>query len=188
MQATSPPNDPELLSRLARGDEAAFNALFRECYPALVLAAERLVGDRAAAEDAAQEVMAELWRRHAALPPGLSVRGYLFQSVRNRALNQIRHARIVRAAEPHVRPPSALPPADAGALTGELGEAMRAAVEELPEDLAEVFHLSRRDGLTYPEIAARLGISVKTVEGRMGRCLKLLRERLAPWLPEGGGW
>jgi len=29
---------------------------------------------------------------------------------------------------------------------------------------------------------------VKTVEARMGRALKLLRERLAPWLPEGGGW
>jgi hypothetical protein len=31
-------------------------------------------------------------------------------------------------------------------------------------------------------------MSVKTVEARMGRALRLVRERLAPWLPDGGGW
>jgi RNA polymerase sigma-70 factor (ECF subfamily) len=187
-QATSGPNDRELLARLSRGDEAAYDALFRECYPGLVLAAERLLGDRAAAEDAAQEVMVELWRRHDSLPAGLSVRGYLFQSVRNRSLNQLRHARIVRRAEPQVRPPSAPPPADAGALTSELAQAMREAVASLPPELAEAFQLSRGEGLTYTQIAARLGIPVKTLETRMGRCLRLLREKLAPWLPPGGEW
>jgi len=65
---------------------------------------------------------------------------------------------------------------------------MRQAVADLPEEVRETFLLSRVDGLTYSEIASAVGMSVKTVEARMGRALRLVRERLAPWLPEGGGW
>jgi RNA polymerase sigma-70 factor (ECF subfamily) len=49
-----------------------------------------------------------------------------------------------------------------------------------------VFELSRVHGLKYAEIAKTLGISVKTVEAQMGKALRMLRERLAAWLPEEG--
>jgi RNA polymerase sigma-70 factor (ECF subfamily) len=181
-------DEPELHARLRNGDDQAFAAVFREHYPALVASAERLLGDRAAAEDTAQEVMLELWRRREALPDDMSLRAYLHQSSRNRALNRIRHARVVRQAEPHVRPPTASPPADGSVSALELEAATRAAVAELPEEVRETFRMSRVDGLTYAEIARVMDVSVKTVEARMGRALKLLRERLAQWLPEGGGW
>lgn len=181
-------DEPELLLRLRRDDDAAFAAIFRAHYAGLVGAAERLLRERARAEDVAQEVMLELWRRRHTLPADVSLRAYLHQSARNRALNQIRHARVARDGEPHIRPPTAAPPTDAGARTGELETAMRAAVAELPDDVRETFQMSRVDALTYPEIARVLEISIKTVEARMGRALRLLRERLAPWLPESGGW
>jgi RNA polymerase sigma-70 factor (ECF subfamily) len=60
---------------------------------------------------------------------------------------------------------------------------MKAAVRGLPDDVRETFQMSRVDGLTYAEIARTLGVSVKTVEARMGRALRTLRERLAAWLP-----
>jgi RNA polymerase sigma-70 factor (ECF subfamily) len=181
-------DQPELHARLRSGDDEAFAAVFREHYASLVGSAERLLGDRAAAEDAAQEVMLELWRRREALPEDVSLRAYLHQSARNRALNRLRHARVVRQAEPHVRPPSASPPADGEASALELQAAARLAVADLPQDVRETFRMSRVDGLTYAEIARVMEVSVKTVEARMGRALRLLRVRLAQWLPEGGGW
>ncbi len=60
----------------------------------------------------------------------------------------------------------------------DFGDAARAAVGRLPSRCRQIFLLSREDGLTYPEIARVLGISVKTVETQMGRALKSLRASL----------
>ncbi len=54
-----------------------------------------------------------------------------------------------------------------------------------PDRCREVYELSRAHGLRYAEIAAALGISVKTAEAQMGKALRILRERLAPWLLPG---
>jgi RNA polymerase sigma-70 factor (ECF subfamily) len=180
--------ESELLARLRQGDDDAYASLFREHYSWLVLSATRLLGDRALAEEVVQDVMLELWRRRETIVLTGPLRAYLHQSTRNRALNHLRHGRTVRQSEPYVRPPSGAPHADSRAISRELQEATRVAMTELSEPQREVFELSRVDGLTYPEIARVLAISVKTVEARMGRALRHLRERLAPWLPPGGGW
>jgi RNA polymerase sigma-70 factor (ECF subfamily) len=94
----------------------------------------------------------------------------------------------VRESEPFIRSPTSAPQADSRAISRELQEATRLAIDELSVPQREVFEMSRVEGLTYPEIASVLAISVKTVEARMGRALRHLRDRLAPWLPPGGGW
>jgi RNA polymerase sigma-70 factor (ECF subfamily) len=180
--------DPQLLARLRRGDEAAYTQIVREHYAELVVAAERLLADRAAAEDVVQEVMLELWRRRKSIADTPPIRGYLYRAVRNQAFNQLRHLRVVRRAEPDLPLPTAAPPTDAQVSTAELDAAVREALRELPSDIRETFQMSRADGLTYAEIAQTLGVSVKAVEARMGKALRLLREQLAPWLPRGGGW
>ena len=178
----------DLLARLRDGDAAAFDAVFRAWYAPLVRLADAMLHDRGAAEEVVQDVMLELWRRREELALTGPLRAYLHQSTRNRALNHLRHGRIVRQSEPYVRPPTAAPRADARVSSRELQAVVAEAMAELSPPQREVFEMSRRDGLTYPEIASVLDISVKTVEARMGRALRHLRERLAPWLPDGGGW
>ena len=173
----------ELLVRLRRGDEAAFDAIFRRWYPSLVRSAESLVRSRAVAEELVQDVMLELWKRRETLAEESSPQAYLFQATRNRALNHIRHARIERLGEPHATRPEAV---DATAhslvVEEEMHVAVRKAVDRLPDRCREVFVLSRTHGLKYSEIATTLGISIKTVEAQMGKALKTLREELAPWI------
>jgi len=176
-------DDRDLLGRLQAGDEGAFDAVFREWYPVLVRVAAAILHDMDAAEEVAQDVMHELWRRAHIMDAGTTLRGYLLRAARNRALNHIRHQRVRRDTRGDVEALYHEPVrADQPVVAGELAEAVRRAVAELPPRCREVFELSRTDGLRYAEIAEALGISEKTVEAQMGKALRVLRERLAPWM------
>ena len=183
---TTDASERALQERIRRGDEAAFDTVFRENYAHLVRMAESVVRERALAEEIAQDVMLEVWRRRETLEVEQSFRAYLLRSTRNRALNHVRHQRIVTreatiaaAAAESARAQSA----EDEMMGSELERAVRRAIEELPERTREVFQLSRERGLKYSEIATVLEISVKTVEKRMGQALAELRDRLAQWLP-----
>jgi RNA polymerase sigma-70 factor (ECF subfamily) len=175
----------ELLERLRRGDESAFDEIFRASYASLVRSAESLVRSRAVAEEIVQDVMFELWRRRDALERETSPQAYLFQSTRNRALNHLRHQRVEKRGEPYAAGRTEMEASGPAVLVEEeIDVALRDAVAALPDRCREIFELSRTQGLKYAEIASLLGISVKTVEAQMGKALRSLRERLAPWLPE----
>lgn len=178
-------SDRDLLERLRQGDTSAFDAIFRAWYGPLVGTAERMLRDRAIAEELVQDVMLELWRRRETLAPDGSPQAYLFQATRNRVLNHLRHLKVEQRSEPEVRSEaSSAPNAGEAVAEEELDAAVHRAVQSLPDRCREVFELSRVHGLTYSEIARQLGISVKTVEAQMGKALRTLREQLAAWLPE----
>jgi RNA polymerase sigma-70 factor (ECF subfamily) len=178
--------DRELLARLRGGEASAFDAIFRANYALLVRVAESMLRDRATAEEIAQDVMLELWRRRESLDVTESVRGYLLQATRNRSLNAIRHRAIERRSEPQlVDGVARLPSTDAAVREREVEVAIQGAIADLPDRCRQVFELSRVQGLKYLEIAERMGISVKTVEVQMGKALRILRERLKAWLPPG---
>ncbi len=179
-------DESELLARLRTGDDDAFAAIFREHYPVLVVSATRLLAERALAEEIVQDVMLELWRRRDSLVLAGPLRAYLQQATRNRALNRLRQARTAQRGEVYVRGPTESPPADARVVSVELRLAAEKAIASLSAPQREVFEMNRQRGMTYNEIAEQLGISVKSVEARMGRALKLLRDQLAPWLPDAG--
>ena len=178
--------DLDLLARLQAGDAAAFDEIFRAWYPSLVRTADSMLRDRAVAEELVQDVLLELWRRRETLTADGSPQAYLFQSVRNRALNHLRHARVAKRGEPELMAePSPRPAAESRLVEAEIETALREAVNALPPRCRQVFELSRVHGLRYVEIAQTLGVSVKAVEAQMGKALRTLRERMAPWLPDG---
>jgi RNA polymerase sigma-70 factor (ECF subfamily) len=174
---------PAFTARLRAGDREAFEQLFRGFYSRLADYACSLLASADAAEDAVQDVFVAVWDGRERLPEGGRLVGYLYRSVRNRALNQIRArrtaARWLAAVEPD---PAISPEAELVLEDRELEQAYRAALEEVSPRGREVFLLSRDHGLSYPQIAELLGISVKTVETLMGRVLRALRARLLPRL------
>lgn len=179
-------DDRECITRLTQGDEAAYALVFRTWYAPLVRFAEALLRQRDEAEEVAHEVMLELWNRRAQLDPERPVQAWLFRAARNRALNVVRHRKVVQQSEPVIASLTREnAPSDARVVARELEAALHEAIADLPPRCREVFVLSRRDGLRNSEIATQLGISVKGVEGQIGRALRALRERLRPWLPPG---
>lgn len=186
-QSANSLDDREILQRFQARDESAFDAVFRTYYAQLVGIATHILRERANAEDIAQDVLLELWRRRENIVLETSLRAYLARATRNRALNKLRHERVARRADPDAVGRTQAPPADRDLMEEEVDAAVRHAVRALPERCREVFELSRVHGLTYAEIAQVLSISIKTVEAQMGNALRALREHLRPWYPEGGG-
>ncbi|MEX2179483.1 MAG: RNA polymerase sigma-70 factor [Gemmatimonadaceae bacterium] len=180
-------DDRELLGKVRSGDAAAYDVVFRAWYPVLVRVAAALLRDTDAAEEVAQDVMYELWRRRGLMAADMSLRAYLLRSVRNRSLNQLRHLRVRRDSAVEVEALYDAPlGADQPIVAQELADAVNIAMSELPPRCREVFELSRRHGLRYAEIAEALDISQKTVEAQMGKALRVMRTRLAPWLDGSG--
>ncbi len=183
--ADAPDRDDALLQRLRGGDQSAFDAIFRQWYAGLVRVAEAMLRDRAVAEEIVQDVMLELWRRRESLDPNGSPKAYLHQSTRNRALNHLRHLQVQRRSvllmDRHEGREASAP---SMIMAKEMEVALQEGLSSLPPRCREVFELSRVRGLKYSEIAETLEISVKTVEAQMGKALRVLREHLAPWLPQ----
>jgi RNA polymerase sigma-70 factor (ECF subfamily) len=177
-------DDRALLERLRQGDHAAFDAIFRAWYARLVRAAEAMLRDRAVAEEVVQEVMLELWDRRESLDPAGAPQAYLYQATRNRSLNHLRHLQVQRRSAPLLmRDEAREASAPSAVISAEIQTALDGALGELTPRCREVFEMSRVQGLRYSEIAEALGVSVKAVEAQMGKALRTLRERLAPWLP-----
>src|SRR6478752_5921882 len=106
-------DDRELLDRLKTGDQTAFDAIFRAHYASLVSLAQGMLRDQSAAEDVAQEVMLELWRRRADVVIQESLRAYLIRSTHNRALSRSSRERkrsnrtaLLRSLRASCAPPS----------------------------------------------------------------------------------
>lgn len=181
--------DREWIERVRAGDEAAFEAMFRTHYNNLCVFASRLVGSDAVAEEVVQDVFLRLWQQHESLEISSTVAGYLYGSVRNRALGHLRHERVDQRwredtatleSAPAVARPSGR--ADDEARANELAAAIDRAIERLPPRCREAYVLRRQHHLGYAEIARVMGISPRTVEVQIGTALKALRAALADWL------
>jgi RNA polymerase sigma-70 factor (ECF subfamily) len=169
---------------------AVVDELFRENYAGLCRFVAQYVGTRATAEDVVQEMFLRLWER---IESGqLSVTGdrddqatvttaYLYAAARSHAISVVRHQHVERRYEE--RQVLAFEQSDRtvhdDAVESEITRAVRRAVAALPSRSRVVFSLSRESGLTHPEIAEVLGISVKGVEANMTRALKALRSALS---------
>jgi len=168
-------SESDLLRRLKQDDERAFDALFRH-YSALVYRfAFSYLKSRPAAEEIVQECFIKIWEKRAQLRDDVPLKGYLFTTAHHAVLNELRrdqhHLRL------HGQVAAAAGPASVAneAEYQEMEALYAAALDRLPPKQREVFVLSRQLGLSYPEIAERQGVSVKTVEAHIMQALKTMR-------------
>mgnify|MGYP003574954400 CR=1 FL=1 len=164
-------------------DISGFEALFQVNYQALCASSYRIVQDRDIAEDIVQDVFYRLWEKRDSLVITSSLKAYLFQSTINQSLNYIKKYKNALKREDLYGSETMddINDVEQAMALKEVNQRVEAAVKALPEACRMVFVLSRYDQLSYKEIASKLDISVKTVEGQMSKALKHLRS----WLLTG---
>jgi RNA polymerase sigma-70 factor (ECF subfamily) len=169
--------EQELVTRIKAGDNAAFEAVFRSYYARMVVFAQGFIHDRDSAENIVQGVFVRLWEKRASADIS-SLKAYLFASVRNSSLNEIKRLGVIRNSESKF----GLEEVDCDNERYDfLVERLFEAVEQLPAQRRKIFLMSRVDGKKYREIAELLQLSPKTVECQMGKALEFLRGKLMPF-------
>ncbi len=171
-------SDEELICLLNQGEKKAFDEIYRRYWNPMFQSAYNVVRDWDACMDIIQELFIWIWSHRSSMKV-TTLKGYLFAAVKFKVANYIRYGKIRESFFDDVRK------------LGEPSVSVEESVEvkdllvviarftgELPEKCREVFMLSRNEHLSNKEIAARLGISVKTVENQITVALKKLRSSL----------
>jgi RNA polymerase sigma factor (sigma-70 family) len=171
----------DLLAAVAeRQDRGAFATLFAHFAPRLKAYMRRLGLQEARAEDLVQEVMLIVWRRATLYDRAqASVSTWIFTIARNRRIDDLRRER-----RPEIDPDDPalvrdeIPAADLLVSRAQIGQRLRAAVEELPLEQAEVLRKNFFEDKPHGAIADELGLPLGTVKSRLRLALTKLRDTL----------
>lgn len=175
--------DKELLDLLAKDSDKAMDLLFRRYYKLVSHAVYRVLPDRTIAEDLAQEVFYDLWRKREKINIKSSLTAYLRKVAVNKTLNYIRDKKMKFEDEENIPElKSKTHSASQNMEADELQLEINKAVDSLPEKCRIIFSLSRFEEMSYKEIAKELEISPKTVENQISKALSVLKNALSPFV------
>ena len=165
-------------------DDQAFEQLFKAHYRCLHAYAHTILRDEDLAEEMVQGMFLKFWEKRELLNIQSSIKAYLYRSVYNDSMNYLKHQKIKTKYQDFTMHSMDTyhEPASAKLELSQLEMKLKEALNELPEHCRTIFQMSRFEELKYREIAAQLGLSIKTVENQMGKALKILRLKLADYV------
>jgi len=182
------PTDDELLGALRSGDDHAVTLLLERYAPAVYRFGAKMCRDPEDAKDIVQDTLLAAARGLHEFRGGASLSTWLFTIARSFCIKKRRR----RVGEPAdlvslegddaraIMAPAAAPDEAAG--DREMGQALEAAIAALEPMYREVLVLRDIEGLTAPEVATVLGVSLDAVKSRLHRARMAVRDRLAPLL------
>lgn len=175
-----------LIQRIREGDEYAFEIAFLKYHTPLCRYIWKYMRSEELSREIVQEVFTDVWEDRRNLRPSGHLRGFLYEMARNKALDHIKHQKIVdqfiSEAKKHKRENYFRRIYHKETENQEFVEAVKEETANLPPRGRQIFELNRKEGLTYREISEYLDISIKTVETHMRRSLQQLRERLSAFM------
>jgi RNA polymerase sigma-70 factor (ECF subfamily) len=178
--------DAELMLRVAAGEKEAFATLFDRYQASVARFAYRFVGNRALAEELAQEVFFRLYRSAKRYRPSAKFKTFLFRVATNCCLNEVRRweyqvsRSVTESGEPSeiesLAADSARPDQ---ALDGkELEAAVAAALREMSPRERAAFVMCRFEGMAYREIAVALSATEAAVKSLIHRATLAVARRI----------
>src|SRR4051812_36270216 len=178
-------SETSLIASLKKGDETAFEKVFKTHFDSLYKYAYTLLKNESAAEEVTQQVFFKIWEKRESLPDETILKAYLYRAVHNESLNHIKRQKVRTGYQMFAigNTGQVINNASGKVDMAELQQELHKAMNELPEQCRTIFQMSRFEDMKYREIAEELNISPKTVENQMGKALKILREKLAQFIP-----
>jgi RNA polymerase sigma-70 factor (ECF subfamily) len=168
----------ELLRGLRADDPGALEYIVRGATEPLAVFAAGYLRAPDVADDVVQHVFIRLWEERARLPESTRLRAYLYSAVRNRALDLLKHERVVARFRDTVR--AELASAASRAPDGDDVDRERlfAAMASLSDRQREAVRLRYQAQLTVNEVATLLGLSIRGVERLLQRAIAVLRRAM----------
>jgi RNA polymerase sigma-70 factor, ECF subfamily len=171
--------DEKLISFVGQGDAEAFTTLYDRHSHAAFSLAYRVMGERQAAEDVAQDAFLKLWCSATSYRPERgSVRTWILSIVHNRGIDQIRSQASRRRTQDKIEasaPRSQPSEAFAETLKNSQRDQVREALDTLPPEQLKILELAYFSGYTHLQISELVDVPLGTIKGRMRLGLKKMR-------------
>ncbi len=176
----TPVSDAALLVAFANGDGQAATDLAARLLPRVLAQATRMLSDHAEAEDVAQEAMMRLWKIAPDWRQGeAQVSTWMYRVVANLCTDRLRKRRGAMSLDQVAEPVDGTPSVTARMQTDLRMRALSDALAQLPDRQAQAVALRHLEGLSNPEIAQIMDISVRSVESLTARGKRALADIMA---------
>ncbi|WP_255564074.1 RNA polymerase sigma-70 factor [Pedobacter sp. HMWF019] len=166
-----------MLKQLHADNIKAFETVYGMFYVQLCRVAYKKLGDEALVEELVQDVFLNLWVKRKSLDTEGNLQAYLYATLRNKALSELRNRLLRSQHYIKVREEGGMFSVNIEDeyVARETELKIKKIIDSLPPQCREAFILSREEQLSYKAIAERMNISVNTVEKHVGKALKKLR-------------
>ncbi len=156
---------------------AEYQKIFKEFFKPIRNFIYFKCSDMDMAEDLAQDTFLKLWETRARIDKR-TVKAYLYTIAQNNTINQLKRKQLMYKFMKRPTKDREYETPEKLLEMAQYEEKLASVIALLPDGGREVFLMNRLEDLTYNEIAARLGLSVKAIEKRMSKVLKIFREKL----------
>ncbi len=177
-----------LVLSLREGKKSAYEEIYDDYFGVIYHLSLQYLHDATIAEEIVQDSFMKLWEIRETLNDQFNIRSFLYTITKNNCLNHLRNRKIALKHQANLQYLEMQFNFEAMEKMGNyldfetLREKIDQAISAMPADLRQTFLLSRFDELSYKEIAFKQTISVKTVEARMSKALRILRHDLKDYL------
>lgn len=172
-------SDIELAKDFTKGDQRAFEAVFRRFYHQLRIFAAAIVKDEQEAEDIVTETMIKLWKLHKNFDNLKDIRAFLYITVRNHSFNFLKSKKV---KDKHFQDPAFLQQGETEGFVlewiveMEIFEMICREIDSLPPQRRTVLSLALFGNMTNKEIAEKMQLSINTIEATKSRAVQQIRE------------
>lgn len=178
MQLISPYDERELLSLLKRGNEQAFEKIYKIYSPRLFGNVFKMVKSETTTQEILQDVFIKIWSNRASIDLEKSFRSYLFRIAENKVYDFFRkasrdkkiQAQLFAAATEEYEHIETMIHRKENTLL------LQKAIDSLPPQRQQIFRLIKLDNKSYEEVSRQLGISVSTISDHIVKANKAIRE------------